>query len=219
MILDLYLLRHGESEANLSNIVGGRIIGTPLSDRGRIQARALGERLIDEEITFDEVYVSPALRTTQTAEIVLGELERAVIPGPRLVIVDELLELSQGELEGQSRDLIYTDKRRALMNANPFDYKAPGGESQREVEERAYGWIEKTLLDRNEDLRIAIFGHGMVTKCLIRKFLDSNPANTYKMNIDNCSITRFKHDKKGWSMIQINDHSHLRYTGFVPNRR
>ncbi len=222
MILDLYLLRHGESEANLSNIVGGRIISTPLSERGRRQARALGKRLFDEGITFDEAYASQALRTTQTADIVLTELDKIHphLPGIELIEVAELLELSQGELESKSRDLIYTPQRRAMMSANPFDYKAPGGESQREVEARSYGWIERTLLGRDENLRVAVFGHGMVTKCLIRKFLESNSAHTYKMNIDNCSITRFKHESdKGWSMIQINDHSHLKDVGFVPNRR
>jgi probable phosphoglycerate mutase len=66
-----YMVRHGESELNARHIRQGSEGG--LSDKGREQAAATGERL--SGITFDVALVSPFLRTRETAEIILKRVK------------------------------------------------------------------------------------------------------------------------------------------------
>jgi len=63
----LWLLRHAKAVSS----AGGSDFERPLSDEGRAQAKRLGERVKDQNITFDIVLSSPAVRARETAEVVL----------------------------------------------------------------------------------------------------------------------------------------------------
>lgn len=210
-MLDLYLIRHGESEMNLhvAELVGGRTNETPLSKKGGVQPAFLGHRLQKDGVVFDEVYASPAVRAIQTAEIACRYLS---FPSDRIVQLESLLELSQGDWEGKSRPETYSPEVIAAMDADPWNHKAPNGESQKEVEERMYAFVEEYLLPRWEKgLTVGVFTHGMAIKCLFRRLMGSEPSETWKIKIDNASMTRFKYDAKGWHLVCLNDAAHLRY--------
>lgn len=218
MTLDLYLFRHAETEYNSSNhLIGGQSNFLKLSERGKNQARLLGARLVRECVRFDEIYSSTAERTQQTAGIVC---DTTGFPIEKIITTSELLELSQGDWEGKERGQIYVPEVLAQMKSENWDFKAPNGESQKDVEERVYSWVEEILLQRGEDLTIGIFGHGVATKCLLRKIMNSNPELTYRICINNCSISRVKYSfsgqHQGWSLIKINDDAHLLESGFNP---
>ena len=217
MALDLYLIRHAETEYNAhNNLIGGQSNFLNLSERGKDQARVLGERLVKEGIRFDEIYSSTAERTQQTARIVL---ETIGFPIEWLVTTQELLELSQGDWEGKERCEMYTPAVLDEMKEKNWKFKAPNGESQSDVEDRVYSWVENTLLNRG-DLTVGVFGHGVATKCLLRRIMNSNPELTYRICINNCSISRLKYSHSGqhhgWSLLKINDDAHLAEAGFNP---
>ncbi len=65
--LNVYFLRHGESEGNNARIIQGRH-DLPLSERGLQQAEAIADWLEDKHI--EVVLSSPLKRATQTAEVV-----------------------------------------------------------------------------------------------------------------------------------------------------
>jgi broad specificity phosphatase PhoE len=69
--MNLLLARHGESEW----IVRGDEAGSnsPLTDKGRQQARLLGRWLAANQ-KIDAIYASPLIRARETAEIVAAEL-------------------------------------------------------------------------------------------------------------------------------------------------
>lgn len=219
MTLELYLFRHAESEFNLryQELIGGRSDEVQLSVRGREQAKKLGRRLHEERTFFDEVYSSKAVRAIETARIALNQVyEREV----NFRQVEDLLELSQGEWEGRMREEVYTPEVYEMMRQRPHTWKAPGGESQQEVEIRVYEWIRRNLLGR--DITVGLFTHGLTIKCLLRAIMNSDPSLTYRMSIDNASITHLRHKNdgkhQGWSVRKINDHSHLvEYPGFIQN--
>ncbi len=78
----LYLVRHGQTPYNAERRLQGQT-DIPLSETGRGQARALGERLKNEGARFDALYCSRLKRARETASIV-GEylgLEPKVIDG------------------------------------------------------------------------------------------------------------------------------------------
>ena len=49
----------------------------------------------------------------------------------------------------------------------------------------------------------------MAIKCLLRGIMDFSSGLTYKINLDNASITRLKYSERGWHLITINDTAHL----------
>lgn len=206
-MLDLYLIRHAESELNRAGLINGRSDWVKLAPEGFIQAELLGKRLAREGVRFNEIYSSTSTRAVKTAEIVCQQLS---YPLENIVKNENLLELSQGEWEGKPRKEVYTPEVYAEINANNWDFKVKGGESQREVEERIHGWLKKTLLSKWElGLTVGVFTHGMATKCLLRGIMEFTPKITYKIRIGNTSITRLKYDEFGWHLFSLNDVTHL----------
>ena len=65
--MELYLVRHGQSQANANHIMQGAKIDQPLTDKGRMQANETKEKL--SGIQFDKIFVSPLKRASETAEI------------------------------------------------------------------------------------------------------------------------------------------------------
>lgn len=202
-----YLIRHAESDynLNLSHLIGGRSNHSPLSATGEVQAAKLAYRFQKEGVTFDRWMASPAVRTQRTAEIVRDILN------PKAVIEtdDRLQELHQGEWEGKERKLTYTPEVLVTINSDNWNFKAPQGESQREVEERMAAFLVTSLEDVAANTTIAVFTHGVAIKCLIRNILGSAPPMTVKMAIENTSLTVLRHDNKAWYLDRLNDHAHL----------
>jgi len=69
--MNLLLARHGESEWMVRGDEAG--FNSPLTDRGRQQARLLGRWLAANQ-EIDAIYASPLIRAGDTAEIVAAEL-------------------------------------------------------------------------------------------------------------------------------------------------
>ncbi|MFH1592830.1 MAG: histidine phosphatase family protein [Candidatus Woesearchaeota archaeon] len=207
-MIDLYLIRHGESEVNKTpQFIGGRTNHSPLSQGGIIQAERLGCFLHNQQVTFDEVYSSTAVRAIHTAKITCLEIG---YPLEDIIQSEELLEISQGDWEGKLRAETYTPEVLKNLLLDTWNFKAPNGESQKEVEERGYAWIEKTLLSRSEkDLTVGVFTHGLTTRCILRKILNSDPSMTYYLVTDNTSITRLVYVNNRWRLIKLNETSHL----------
>lgn len=64
----LYLLRHAKSSWNDASL---RDFDRPLKERGREAAKRIGKRLAAEKLSVPLVICSPAVRTRETAELVL----------------------------------------------------------------------------------------------------------------------------------------------------
>ncbi len=90
----LYIVRHGETEANVKQLLQGHH-DTPLTELGIFQAKKLAEDFKD--IDFKAVFSSDLLRAKRTAEIV--KLERDL----EVKTTELLRERSFGQLEGRNR--------------------------------------------------------------------------------------------------------------------
>ena len=87
----LYLARHAQTASSAVDSFNGRG-ELPLTERGREQARKLGERLAD--VRFAAVYRSPLGRTAETAALIAPGIPARVLPG--------LTEIDYGRWEGLS---------------------------------------------------------------------------------------------------------------------
>lgn len=92
----LYLLRHGQSEANAHHIVAGSH-DSPLSPIGVAQAEYAGGTA-KRFFKFDLIVSSPMSRALQTARIVAQQVD---YPAEDILIIDDLRERNLGEVEGK----------------------------------------------------------------------------------------------------------------------
>lgn len=80
-MIELYLVRHGETEENVAQILQGHLPGH-LTALGRQQASQLAERLNNGHITFDTILCSDLQRTIDTATIISEHLNQNITITP-----------------------------------------------------------------------------------------------------------------------------------------
>lgn len=94
--LTLYLLRHGESVANVRRVFAARKVDPPLTDMGIQQVTRQAESL--KAIELSAMYASPLLRASQTAEILSQRC------GLEVTFSDALREVDVGILDAKSQE-------------------------------------------------------------------------------------------------------------------
>jgi probable phosphoglycerate mutase len=204
-MVELYLIRHAECDINLAynQTIGGRSHHSPLTDRGKLQAAFLRRRFCIENIVFDSVHSSPAIRAHHTAIIGTGT-DKDIIISP------SLQELSQGEWEGKDRAACYTADILQVICSDPLHFRAPGGESQYDVETRMHGYVNEQFDGLPTEHTAALYTHGMAIKCFLRGVLSSSPHMTRMIDINNTAITHVTYHSKQWHIVTINDTAHLK---------
>jgi probable phosphoglycerate mutase len=204
MALVLYLIRHAESMMNAhhAHLIGGRSSASPLSPLGVRQSEALAQRLRDEDVHFDAMHTSTALRTLQTATPVAHALH---YPLDEIVRSQDLEELSQGEWEGVPRTKVYSSEIMTHIERDQRNFKAPGGESQANVEERMLRYLARSL---PQEGTMALFTHGVAIKCLLRGITNCDQTFAYATSIDNASITQLRYERDQWWLLRVNDAAH-----------
>ncbi len=162
----IFFLRHGETDWNVEFRLQGQR-DTPLNERGREQARAVGRTLRDyfaqkvpEAPQSLDFIASPLSRTRETMELArasMGLDPSAYAMDPRLV------ELSFGRWEGLTwEELKALDPWAAkARQGDKWSFTPPGGESYEMLAERVRPWVN--ALER-ETLVVA---HGGVARVLM----------------------------------------------------
>ena len=226
--LRLYLIRHGESEANLqlARVVGGRQTGSPLTPLGERQAQLLGRRLAADGVRFDRVLASHAARARQTAELACAEL--GVAPA-EIEIDPRAVEFSQGANELQPRAEVYREggpTLRGIARHGELFFRPPGlspdgdrGESQWDAEQRMSALVGDLLrrADAGDDgtVHVALFSHGVAIRALVRAMIGAGMHFVSRTATENTSITEVRYepaagDQGGWHLVRLNDAAHLR---------
>jgi broad specificity phosphatase PhoE len=219
----LTLVRHGQSVTNMNPDLMGQEGDVPLSDLGEKQAARLFERLCGEGEIYDIVYASPYARAYRTAEI-------ATNYNKKIVVVPELREYSAGDWTGASRAQTVTPGLMLKMAAMNQAFLPPNGESLNQVERRASIWLENEILYNKQKIDLSAdkkskglpppnyicFSHGMTIKCLLHYIMGFDKSFTWKVTLENTSISRLYFGKEGWRLLSINDHAHLS-TLWTPN--
>lgn len=96
----LVLIRHGESICNKNNIFTGWL-NSPLTDKGKNEARLAGKRLKKYDFNFDIAYTSVLDRANDTLNLVLNELNLKNVPITKTWMLNER---HYGALEGMNKD-------------------------------------------------------------------------------------------------------------------
>lgn len=155
------LARHAESEFSVRGLTNGDPeIEVALTERGREQARLLGEHLAAREI--DLCAVSEFQRAQETADLALEGRDV-----PRLV-VPELNDIRFGEYEGR----LLADYRAWARTHGPEDV-VPGGESRAESVMRSVsGW--RAILARPERT-VLVVAHSLPIRYVLNAAAGGDP--------------------------------------------
>ena len=198
----IYLIRHGETNANNQNIIQGWM-DTELSEKGKRQIEALARRFAD--INIDTIYSSDLRRARMTAEAICQVKE---IP---LRIDRNLRELNMGLWVGRSwDDLVENDYERTVLFKNTSSlWRAPDGESFEEARIRLNSAL-KEIVRKHSGQTVAVVTHGAVirhTLALI-KGLSVDETAALEPYGANTAVTLLEFDHETVKIVFQNDASH-----------
>jgi len=202
-----FLVRHGESERNAKPDLMGQSPEEHLTHWGIEQAKKLGHFLLRGcPETFDRIYASPYRRAKDTADIACANFENS----PGITLVDALREYSAGDMLDKSRKEILSKELLIEMNNLGMNFKFPNGESLYEVEGRVSTWMNSILnFETTTPQNILVFSHGMSIKCLLHYVMQFDQKMTWRVKIDNTSITKIRFKDGVWHIEAINSIPHL----------
>lgn len=112
--LPFYYLRHGQTDWNIDHRGQGQT-DVPLNDKGLAQAKRASE--IVGDLGIKTICTSPLSRALETANIIQA------VCGCELVVVEDLIECSWGEREGDVKDQWFLDWKAGRSNpvgAEPY---------------------------------------------------------------------------------------------------
>ncbi|WMJ76304.1 MULTISPECIES: histidine phosphatase family protein [unclassified Sedimentibacter] len=174
----IYLVRHGESEANINKKFCG-ITDVKLSLRGKEQAALAGRRLKHENIS--NIYASPLIRASITAKIIGSEIgfEESKIKTERC-----LAEVNFGLFENMTWEEItasYVKEAEDWM-AVQHKFKFPQGESYTDIIARISEFI-----DNVPDNSLIVTHFGVIQAVLLYLGI-ADDTNLWDFIISNCDI-------------------------------
>ena len=195
-MLDLWLIRHGETDWNREGRIQGQT-DVPLNDLGVKQAERLAERLTHQQ--FDAVYASDSERAHRTAEIALS--------GRDICLDERLREISFGALEGKTHAEFTDDERRAYgaHRADPYDVALPQGESWADLQMRVKAW----LASLPPEGRVAAFSHGGTVRALLLSIIQPPHSLSWHFRFGNTSVTKLRVKEERTLIETVGDVSHL----------
>jgi broad specificity phosphatase PhoE len=176
--LQLYYIRHGETEWSLSGQHTG-LTDIPLTAHGEDEARALAPWL--QEFEFDQVLVSPRQRARRTCE--LAGLGAGAHSDP------DLHEWDYGEYEGRRT----VDIRLERPDWNLWTDGCPGGESPDEIAARA----DRLLARLSEGQgNIALFAHGHIGSVLAARWSGMPVSHARIFSLKPASLSILGHEAR-----------------------
>ncbi|WP_353892936.1 histidine phosphatase family protein [Proteinivorax hydrogeniformans] len=201
-MLRLILLRHGQSEADISGRHEGRA-DFELTSLGKEQAKALANYL-STYFGIDEVYCSPLKRAKETAQI----LGRKIMRQP--IEVDQLLEINNGDLAGLTFE--EAEKRFPPQSEEKIYRPLPNGESTIDFRFRIELFWHKFKdenLENNRQKTVCIVAHGG-TISMLYKAIFKLPVNTnIRFPTSDTGFHVFEITKKDTILLKANSVEHL----------
>ena len=151
----IYLVRHGESEANVQRIFSNGKVDLPLTQLGRRQAEHAATWLSGRGATH--VYSSPLLRARETAAII------ATAAGVATSVLDDLDEVRVGELDGRrdAESWALHDRVIARWRSGHRSVSFPSGESFGQAYDR-FTAVLRELARRHPGQTVVAVSHGAI---------------------------------------------------------
>ena len=176
----IYFVRHGETVWNVENKICG-MTDSPLTERGRQQARQTGELVKNSGLKIDEILYSPLSRAADTARAI------AEITGIPAREEPRLREQCFGRYEGTPRD-----GAEFKISKTHFADRYDGGESMMQLAQRLYNLLDELKADT--DKTYLLVAHNGIARVVRSYFYDMTNEEYAAFGIKNCELVEFRFD-------------------------
>lgn len=175
--MKLFVLRHGETEENITGMMQGEM-ETLLNDTGRRQALAVRPKVLESQI--DLVISSPKKRALETAEL--------AAPNHLIITDDRLKSRSHGEFQGKSRSELNLGEYWNIK----LDQQYERAESVKDFSNRIISLLEE-IKEKYKDKNVLIVTHSGICRILYYYF-NGIPENGDLMEYEsyNCSYEQYE---------------------------
>lgn len=199
-MLEILIIRHGQSEADLLGVHEGRA-DFSLTGLGELQAKSMAT-YVAIHCPPDIILTSPLKRARDTALLMKEEI------GCELIEEKDLMEFNNGVLAGLSREEAAI-KYPLPSSGRPVHIPIENGESELEFRFRAENVINKIVHDYQDYKRVALVSHGGLISRLLQAFLHLPNTNEFLFATGDTGIHLLE-IKKGSRLIKfLNKQEHL----------
>lgn len=196
VFLQILLIRHGQSEADLLHVHEGSA-DYPLTDEGISQATRMANR-VKREFPPEYIWASTQLRASKTAAI----LAEAV--GCPIEYTNELREHDNGNLAGKSiKEVPFP------WGLQPYEKFGEHGESAIEFRARGEAVFSKIKEASKNYNRIAIVTHGGMISRVIESFLGLPFVHDVFFKTADTGIHLLEYTEKGRVILFTNSFTHI----------
>ena len=173
----VYFARHGETVWNVENKICG-MTDSPLTEKGRAQARELGEKLRTSGLRIDEILYSPLSRAVDTAMAIAEATGLPARCEPRL------REQCFGKYEGTPRN-----GEKFRISKTCFADRYDGGESMLQLAQRIYNLLDE--LRDQQDKTYLLVAHNGIARVVQSYFYDMTNEEYAAFGVKNCAVVRY----------------------------
>lgn len=199
----LLLVRHGHSTANADAVLAGWSEGVGLTDRGRVEAGRLAERLAGGEIA--RLVTSPLQRCRETAALLL--------PDATAEVVDDLGECRYGAWTGRPIAELTSDPLWRRVQDDPASARFPdsdsyAAESLVEMSHRMVSAIQRLDAEveeeRGPDAVWVAVSHGDPIKAVLADAMGAGLAGLQRVHVDPASVSVIRRAKDRVMVLAVN---------------
>jgi broad specificity phosphatase PhoE len=192
----LVVLRHGETEHNASGVWQGQL-DSPLSERGRRQADAVG----------------PALRALHPSRVVSSDLSRARVTGEAvaeacgvpMTLDPRLREIHAGAWQGLTTPEVregWPEEWAAVMRGEDVRRGGAEGESMADVHRRVDQALAELVDSMEPGECVVVSTHGMAGRTGVAAVLGLDPSLAWRLlgGLGNCHWGELLEGREGWRL-------------------
>lgn len=198
--MQLIIVRHGESEADLINVIEGRA-DFSLTEAGHKQAKSLGKWLSENE-SFQVILSSTLIRAKQTASYIREATDT------NIVFHDDLMEWDNGLLAGMDRD--EADKKYPIPEGGrqPHHENAET-ESLINFRARAEMFLSRLVEVYDDKASVCIVSHGGMINMLIQSLLHLPMNADISISCNDTCVHKLTYTKDACWIHYLNNTSHV----------
>lgn len=196
----LILIRHGETNKNLSNSLHGKNDPESLNTLGKEQIKITALRLKADNPTC--VYSSKEKRAIESASIISQTL------GLEMHKIDGLHERNWGIYAGKPWSVVSKILEPMTLEGR-YSYIPENGESWKTFESRLVKAIT-SIVNKNKSSTVVVVTHGGAIRALMPYLLKVPREESFKYDPNNASLTIFNYSNGTFKKVTVNNTSHLK---------
>jgi broad specificity phosphatase PhoE len=198
----IHLIRHGQTDFNLQNIIQGSGIDSDLNETGKFQALRFYETY--REVPYQHIYTSQLKRSIQSVELFI----KSGIPHTALAELNEInwgiMEGKQGNNENHNIYLSMIDQwSRGLL-----DTAVEGGETPNVMFARQKAALDN-MMKKTDEEHILICMHGRAIRSFLCLLTGTPLQEMEKWEHNNLCLYELGFNGKNFDVLRENDIFHL----------